>query len=101
MSEPPTRVDLFAWLEQVDAGEPGDVYDMALAIALEQQQSRCQWDTYSVSLHGAALRRAARWLALRGHALGALSNDDMLGFVPRWDVGVTAGEANYVLGAWA
>lgn len=97
----PSRADLFAWLGQSDMGDPGDEYDLALDVALEQQAVRCDVTWYGPALHGAALRRAARWLAMRGHSLGALGNADLVAYVPRWDAGIEEAEADYRWGGFA
>jgi hypothetical protein len=85
----------------VDGGQAGDVYDMALAVALEEQEAACKWTIYTASLHGACLRRAARWLAIRGHSLGTISALDMQAFIPRWDAGIEEAEANSRRGGFA
>lgn len=97
----PTRADLFAWVGAVDTGQAGDVYDMALGIAEEKQAAACTWVDYTTSLHGAALRRAARWLAIKGHSLGTISALDMQTFIPRWDAGIEEAEADYRRGGFA
>lgn len=92
----PTRADLFNWLQLVDTGQAGDEYDMALAVAVEQQKRVCQVYPYSALLHAAALRRAARFLATRGMALGTFDAGDFgQQSIPWKDTEVQALESSY------
>lgn len=95
MVAPPTRADLAEWLGVPDTGTPGDVWDLALQVAREQQTARCRVQPYTAGLHAAALRRAARVLAARGFALGAVDSGDLPMFLPRWDAEIEAYEGDH------
>jgi len=102
-TSPPSRADLFAWLGLVDpGGDPGDTYDLALQVAVNQQEQVCLVRPYSAELHAAALRRAARFLAAKGLALGTVDTGD-LGTVtlPRWDGQIESLESNWRRGGFA
>jgi glycosyltransferase A (GT-A) superfamily protein (DUF2064 family) len=99
---PPTRQDLFDWLGTTDPGAPGDVYDLALEQALEGQRARCVIGPYTPALHGAALRRAARFLAAKGMSLGAFDSGDFgTMYLPRWDAQIEELEMHYRRGGFA
>lgn len=96
---PPSRSDLLEWLGQADPGTgPGDVYDLALETAIELQAVACSVMVYTGALHAAALRRAARFLAARGLALGRLDQGEFgPSFIPQWDAETDAYEGPYRL----
>ena len=99
---PPTRADLFAWWGTADDGEPGDVFDLALSVALRTQAQRCQVGPYTPELHAAALRRAARFLAAKGLTLGASDAGDFgTVMIPRWDAEIESYEAAHRVGGFA
>lgn len=78
-SEPPTRAELFTYLRATDprtGDTPPDDYDLALAVAVEQQEARCVTAPYTDSLKAAALKRAARLLAEAGAPLGVAAAGD-------------------------
>lgn len=97
----PTRADLAEWLGVPDQGTPGDLWDLALQVAQEQQTARCVVRPYTPALHAAALRRAARFLAARGFPLGAADSGDLPMFLPRWDAEIESYEADARLGPFA
>lgn len=99
----PSRADLFAWLGQADPGTgPGDVYDLALETAVELQEQACMWADYTSTLHAAALRRAARFLAARGLALSRLDQGEFGSvYLPRWDAEIETYEAEFRRGGFA
>ena len=104
ITEPPTRADLLAYLKLSDpGGGPDDEYGLAVTIAVAGQQHRCVVDPYDPQLHAAALRRAARWLAARGHALGVVDMGDYAGIarISRWDSEADAYEAPFLRGGFA
>lgn len=99
---PPTRADLFAWRGVADTGEPGDVYDLALSVALRLQSQRCRTGPYTPELHAAALRRAARFLAAKGLTLGASDAGDFgTMMIPRWDAEIEQYEMAHRFGGFA
>lgn len=98
---PPDRAALFAWLRRSDDGAPGDVNDLALATALATQAAWCVVDPYTESLHAAALRRAARFLAARGIALGATDTEYGQYSLRRWDAEIETYEAPRRTGGFA
>jgi hypothetical protein len=99
---PPTRADLFDWLQMIDTGEPGDLYDLALDVAAQAQRARCQVSPYTPALHAAVLRRAARFLAARGMALGSYDNGDYgQSYIPRWDTEIRDYESLHRFGSFA
>ena len=109
MAVPPTRADLFDWLGMADPGTTPDEYDLALAVALEQQSARCTWDDgetpdrpYTDGLHHAALRRAAKILAGKGMSLGFADNGDFgTVYLPRWDQLIEESEMDHRVGGFA
>ena len=106
---PPDRAELLAWLGvSPDPGTAPDDYDLALAAALAEQASACIWsdadgvETYTESLHYAALRRAAVKLAAKGMPLGIFDAGDFGSvYLPRWDSEVERAEAQYRVGGFA
>lgn len=96
---PPTSADLVAWLGNRADTIPADLLEEALEVALERQAAECVVDPYSASLRYAALRRAARHLAARPHALGTVDSGDFgASRIARWDAEVTTHEAPYLRG---
>ena len=93
MAIPPTVEDVAAYLGL--AAEPDGLAD-DLDSALERQASRCVVDPYTMPLRQAAIRRAARAWAARGHVLGTIDAGDfgMVG-IARWDVEISDYEAAY------
>ena len=107
--QPPTRADLLDWLGLTEPGTSPDDYDLALAVAMEQQAARCTWDTgesperpYTAGLHHAALRRAAKMLAAKGMSLGVFDSGDYgTQFQPRWDQQIEDSEMDHRTGGFA
>lgn len=99
----PSRSELFEWLGQADPGTgPGDVYDLALETSIELQGQVCVWTDYTSTLHAAALRRAARFLAARGLALSRLDQGEFGSvYLPRWDAEIETYEAEHRIGGFA
>ena len=101
LTVPPDRAALFEWLRRSDDGAPGDVHDLALATALGNQTAWCDTTTYDEGLRAAALRRAARFLAARGIALGSTDTEYGQYSLRRWDAEIEGYEAPHRHGGFA
>ena len=103
LAVPPTVDDLVDWLGGAAAVTIDPVVgQLAIDRATSEQAQTCVVDPYTVSLRGAALRRAARVLAARRAPLGALDLGDLGGgFLPRWDQEIETAEASRRMGAFA
>ena len=100
---PPTADDLLDYLNLTGANYPIEDAQDALEVASDLQAARCVTDPYLSPLREAALRRAARTLAVRGALLGFTDLGDFGGpvAVQRWDAQIEGLEADYRIGSFA
>lgn len=99
---PPDVAAVRDWLGGQNLTVPDELVAECLDVALEQQADACVVDPYTSSLRYAALRRTARIIAARPHALGTIDAGDFgVSRLSRWDAEVTAAESPYLRGGFA
>ena len=98
----PTVSDLLDYLALDGATYDPDQAQAALDAAIEVQESLCEMEPYTASLHEAALRRAAAILAGRGAPLGQMDAGPFGQFpLIRYDAHIERLEADHRLGNFA